>query len=66
MKITHKGLLQLGFTQSSERSHFYAYKVVTGRLGPQMGSFHIERFKVSFNTIGDLAYMLEIIDYYRQ
>lgn len=66
MKITPNGLLELGFTKLSERLHVYTYKVVTGRLDPQTGSFHIDMFKVPLNTIGDLAYMCEIIDYYRR
>ena len=66
MKITPNGLLRLGFSELTERPHVYTYKVVTGRLDPQTGSFHIDMFKVPLNTIGDLAYMLEIIDYYHR
>ncbi|QMW00322.1 hypothetical protein [Spirosoma foliorum] len=71
MKITPKGLLQLGFTESSEHPKVYTYKpglraVVRGRLDAQPGSFHIDMFKVPLTRIGDLAYMLEIVDYYRR
>lgn len=66
LNITPEGLLQLGFTESSERPHVYTYKIITGRLDIQTGSFHIDIFKVPLTKPSDLTYMLEIVDYYHR
>lgn len=66
MKITPNSLLRLGFDKLAKRQNVYTYKVLSGKLDPKTGSFHSEMFKVPLNTIGDLAYMLEIIDYYHR
>ncbi|PRY30448.1 hypothetical protein CLV58_12469 [Spirosoma oryzae] len=62
----YEGLLQLGFTKSSERLYFCTYKIITGLLNLQIGSFHIDIFKVPRTKTSDLTYMLEIVDYYHR
>ncbi|WP_420146560.1 hypothetical protein [Spirosoma sp.] len=66
MEITHKLLLQLGFTELFNRPLCYAYKDVIGILDLINGTFYFSGCSLVVSKKSDLKYMLMLIDYQYQ